>query len=113
MHKKMLAVSDLYDDVSRMKDLNAIDLENARDYLYAGQCNCPYWHGVFGGLYLPHLRWAVYKKLIKAEKLLRRLANREVSAVSEDRDRDGQPCPEHDLAHHTSHRSQGTRATSV
>ena len=26
--------------------------------LHRGQCNCAYWHGVFGGLYLPHLRSA-------------------------------------------------------
>ncbi|HTY07645.1 MAG TPA: alpha-amylase/4-alpha-glucanotransferase domain-containing protein [Candidatus Edwardsbacteria bacterium] len=37
--------------------------------LYRGQCNCAYWHGVFGGLYLPHLREALYKSLIRAEQL--------------------------------------------
>jgi alpha-amylase len=37
--------------------------------LYRGQCNCAYWHGVFGGLYLPHLREALYKSLIRAETL--------------------------------------------
>jgi len=36
--------------------------------LYKGQCNDPYWHGVFGGLYLPHLREAVYRHLLEAEK---------------------------------------------
>ena len=36
--------------------------------LYKGQCNDPYWHGVFGGLYLPHLREAVYHHLLEAEK---------------------------------------------
>ncbi|HEK85702.1 MAG: alpha-amylase/4-alpha-glucanotransferase domain-containing protein [Candidatus Saccharicenans sp.] len=35
--------------------------------LYRAQCNDAYWHGVFGGLYLPHLRRAVYQKLISAE----------------------------------------------
>lgn len=35
--------------------------------LYRGQCNCPYWHGVFGGLYLPHLRRGSRKPLILAE----------------------------------------------
>src|SRR5690606_39807623 len=29
-----------------------------------------YWHGAFGGLYLPHLRNAVYKHLIESEKCL-------------------------------------------
>jgi len=33
----------------------------ARQSLYRGQCNCPYWHGAFGGIYLPHLRNAVHQ----------------------------------------------------
>ena len=37
--------------------------------LWRGQVNCPYWHGVFGGLYLGHLRAAVYRHLIGAEKI--------------------------------------------
>ena len=41
--------------------------EQARRELYMGQCNCSYWHGVFGGLYLPHLRFATYEHLIKAD----------------------------------------------
>lgn len=39
-----------------------------RDDLYRAQCNCAYWHGVFGGLYLPHLRHAIYEHLLKAEE---------------------------------------------
>lgn len=35
--------------------------------LYRGQDNDAYWHGVFGGLYLPHLRRTNYSNLIKAE----------------------------------------------
>jgi alpha-amylase len=38
-------------------------------YLYRTQCNDAYWHGVFGGLYLPHLRYALYENLIRAEAL--------------------------------------------
>lgn len=41
--------------------------QEARQDLYQAQCNDAYWHGVFGGLYLPHLRRAVYEKLISAE----------------------------------------------
>jgi 4-alpha-glucanotransferase len=37
--------------------------------LLRGQCNDAYWHGVFGGLYMPHLRTAVWKALAKAEAL--------------------------------------------
>jgi len=51
-------------------------VERARDELYRGQCNCGYWHGAFGGIYLPHLRNAVYRNLIAADNLLDRLENR-------------------------------------
>ncbi|OGL38871.1 MAG: hypothetical protein A2043_08990 [Candidatus Schekmanbacteria bacterium GWA2_38_9] len=42
----------------------------ALDFLFQSQCNDAYWHGIFGGLYLPHLRSAIYSSLIKAEKIL-------------------------------------------
>jgi alpha-amylase len=45
-------------------------LEAARLELYRGQCNCSYWHGAFGGTYLPHLRNAVFAHLIAADNLL-------------------------------------------
>src|SRR6185436_10080671 len=73
IHKKMLRVSE--------KVHKAVELcggqtakpagksQRMLDALWAGQCNCAYWHGVFGGLYLPHLRQAVYKQLIEAENL--------------------------------------------
>jgi alpha-amylase len=35
--------------------------------LYSSQCNCAYWHGLFGGLYLNYLRHALYSQLIAAE----------------------------------------------
>jgi hypothetical protein len=60
--------------------------------LYRGQCNCPYWHGAFGGIYLPHLRNAVYRELIVADKALDRAEGRQpawVEATSDDFDFDG------------------------
>jgi alpha-amylase len=44
----------------------------ARQALYRGQCNCSYWHGAFGGIYLPHLRNAVYNQLIACDNLIDR-----------------------------------------
>jgi alpha-amylase len=38
--------------------------------LFRGQCNCAYWHGVFGGLYLPFLRDAVIDELLGARAQL-------------------------------------------
>ncbi|MCA8999687.1 MAG: DUF1926 domain-containing protein [Planctomycetaceae bacterium] len=48
----------------------------AKMELYRGQCNCPYWHGAFGGLYLPHLRNAIYKHLIAADTAVEQLSGR-------------------------------------
>jgi 4-alpha-glucanotransferase len=42
----------------------------AREQLWQGQANDAYWHGVFGGCYLPHLRRAVKAALIACERLL-------------------------------------------
>ena len=70
MHKKMLRLSRLLNE----HDFTGQQQEKARalDHLWAAQCNCPYWHGVFGGLYLAHLRFAIFSNLIEAEKLLDR-----------------------------------------
>ncbi len=51
-------------------------IDQARLELYRGQCNCSYWHGAFGGVYLPHLRNAVYQHLIAADNLLDQHENR-------------------------------------
>ncbi|MBN2097857.1 MAG: DUF1926 domain-containing protein [Candidatus Omnitrophica bacterium] len=70
MHKKMHYVSAKIEQAekrSKRKDLTKIT--EAKRELYRGQCNCAYWHGVFGGLYLFHLRSAVYEHLICAEKI--------------------------------------------
>src|SRR4029079_1235265 len=45
-------------------------LDYAKQALYRGQCNCPYWHGAFGGIYLPHLRNAIYNQLIACDNLV-------------------------------------------
>jgi alpha-amylase len=64
MHKKMQALSTL----CRRRG----NPEEARRALGRAQCNDAYWHGVFGGLYLPHLRDAVWRELALAEGALRR-----------------------------------------
>jgi hypothetical protein len=70
------------DQEPRTKNQELLTL--ARLELYRGQCNCPYWHGAFGGLYLPHLRNAIYKHLIQADTLLEQLAGRTGRWVSVD-----------------------------
>ena len=68
MHKKMIFVSGkLKRTKTKLKDSL---LSEAIDGLYKGQCNCAYWHGMFGGLYLNYLRHALYSNIIKTENLI-------------------------------------------
>lgn len=67
IHKRMLRVSAKLEALRPTEDPR---LGEAERLLHQGQCNCAYWHGVFGGLYLNHLRTAVYEKLIAAERVL-------------------------------------------
>ncbi len=58
--------------------------------LWRGQANDAYWHGVFGGCYLPHLRRAVKSSLLEAERLLIQTGAAPESAwTREDGDGDG------------------------
>jgi hypothetical protein len=61
--------------------VDAGELSEIRDHLYRGQCNCPYWHGAFGGIYLPHLRNAIYNHLIEADTRLDRATGTDTSTV--------------------------------
>jgi alpha-amylase len=70
MHKKMLALTALHR--ARATGRQARGLAAARRAIGRAQCNDAYWHGVFGGLYLPHLRRAVWRNLAEAERDLRR-----------------------------------------
>jgi 4-alpha-glucanotransferase len=63
LHKKMQALSSL----CRARG----DPPLARRAIGRAQCNDAYWHGVFGGLYLPHLRAALWRNLAVAERELR------------------------------------------
>jgi len=69
MYARMMMVSQRLQDAIDDGQTGEL-LEQARTELYRGQCNCSYWHGAFGGVYLPHLRNAVYKNLIAADNLL-------------------------------------------
>jgi alpha-amylase len=70
MYSRMLTVSHRLATLEAAGSSDPDYLEVARQELYRGQCNCPYWHGSFGGLYLPHLRNAIYRSLIAADNAL-------------------------------------------
>ena len=71
LHKKMLRVSACVASVPprRASPVHGSQLQQARDLLLRGQGNDAYWHGVFGGLYAPHLRTDVWRNLVRAEVL--------------------------------------------
>lgn len=69
MYCRMLDVSRRL-EFARRFSTDRTTLAVVEDHLYRAQCNCPYWHGAFGGIYLPHLRNATYKELIAADNLL-------------------------------------------
>ncbi|MGH7657721.1 MAG: alpha-amylase/4-alpha-glucanotransferase domain-containing protein, partial [Gemmatimonadales bacterium] len=58
----------------------------ARRAIGRAQCNDAWWHGVFGGLYLPHLRHAIWRELARAESLLRHDESLEWEVVDADAD---------------------------
>jgi hypothetical protein len=71
LHKKMLRVSARVVAVPprRTSSKSPDELAQARDLLLRAQCNDAYWHGIFGGLYAPHLRTELWRNLIRAEAI--------------------------------------------
>jgi alpha-amylase len=64
LHKQMLRASGKVDAMP-----NGPTLNRAIDHLYQGQSNDCYWHGLFGGIYIVHMRMATLSHLIAAEDL--------------------------------------------
>ncbi|MBI3333116.1 MAG: DUF1926 domain-containing protein [Candidatus Omnitrophica bacterium] len=89
MHKKMLWVSKRLEGAPSSRRLS-----EARKHLYMAQSNDAYWHGIFGGLYLRHLRRSVYQHLLQAEEALDALSQgkrRWVAGDALDLDADQEP----------------------
>ncbi len=90
LHKQMLrtsaAVEALPEGPAR---------EAATDHLYRGQSNDCYWHGVFGGIYIAHMRLATLEHLIAAQDICDRQGREQGLPVdgirSLDADLDGIP----------------------
>jgi hypothetical protein len=69
-HKKMLRVHDL------VYAAGAND-EAGLTHLLKSQANDTYWHGLFGGIYMVHVRSAIYHHLIKAENAAASISHKE------------------------------------
>lgn len=89
MHKRMLALSARVHAHESSAEGPAL-----RALLYRAQANDGYWHGLFGGIYLPHLRRAIWNAMIELERKLDVLEPRP-ACEREDHDLDG--APEHFL----------------
>jgi hypothetical protein len=62
MHKKMLRAH------RKVRRTGSPPDPEATDELWQAQCNCPYWHGIFGGIYMTDIRTATFKHLIRSER---------------------------------------------
>jgi len=86
LHKKMLRVSER----AHALEKKGKSVTDALDHLWAAQCNDAYWHGVFGGLYLPHIRSEAFRNLLRAENVLNSVeVSRTVHLTETDFDCDG------------------------
>jgi 4-alpha-glucanotransferase len=88
---KMLGLSRRVHDGLRRRPRDR-RLLAARERLWQAQANDAYWHGVFGGCYLPHLRRSVKTSLIACERGLS--ATRpapDIECLHADVDGDGHP----------------------
>ena len=70
LHKQMLRTS------AKVEAMGAGAARvRALDHLYRGQSNDCYWHGLFGGIYITHMRAATHAHLIAAEDLADRASD--------------------------------------
>ena len=80
LHKQMLRASERVAALVERRAAagSAPDprIERIVDHLHRGQSNDCYWHGLFGGIYLPHMRLATIGHLIAADDGATRLDGR-------------------------------------
>lgn len=88
LHKRMLGVSR---HLAAAEERAGRHFPEVREALYRAQVNCPYWHGLFGGLYLPALRTVIPVELLRAERRLADLGFPPPPWLLEDLDCDGYP----------------------
>ena len=86
-HKRMVNLSLKIDCIQKTYDKN---LNEAAEELLKSQANDAYWHGVFGGIYLPHLRRAVHKALLASYVFYKDAVNEKIEIECYDFDSDGE-----------------------
>jgi 4-alpha-glucanotransferase len=84
LHKQMLRTSAKVEAMAEGPTREA-----ALDHLFRGQSNDCYWHGLFGGIYIAHMRAATLAHLIAAEDLADAAAGAQHGSEIRDLDLDG------------------------
>jgi alpha-amylase len=84
LHKQMLRVSAMVDTMPAGRDR-----DRATGHLYRSQSNDCYWHGLFGGIYISHMRLATHEHLIAAEDLADAACGTLTASAAIDLDLDG------------------------
>jgi alpha-amylase len=84
MHKRMIRASRRVAGSGAAPEV----VREARKHVLRSQCNCAYWHGVFGGLYLNFLRHATYAEMLTGEAMAAPVDG--VLVEQQDFDADGQ-----------------------
>ena len=84
LHKQMLRTSGKVESMAGGAARDA-----ALDHLYRGQSNDCYWHGLFGGIYIAHMRAATLAHLIAAEDAADRAHGTLAGSELRDLDLDG------------------------
>jgi len=84
LHKQMLRTSAKVEAIPA-----GAARDGALDHLYRGQSNDCYWHGLFGGIYIAHMRAATLAHLIAAEDAADRALGALAGSELRDLDLDG------------------------
>jgi hypothetical protein len=86
-HKRMLNLSR---KINYSVNIRRKHIKEALNELLKSQANDAYWHGVFGGIYLPHLRRGIHSALISSYRLYKEEIKEPVEKEYYDFDSDGE-----------------------
>lgn len=86
-HKRMMHLSRKINCSSENRRKH---LDNALNELMKSQANDAYWHGVFGGIYLPHLRRGIHTALLSSYIMYKEAVKERIEKEYYDFDTDGE-----------------------
>lgn len=72
VHEQIDLILDHDPEIEPSDNPDAEPLSRALWHALRAQCNCAYWHGVFGGLYLNYLRFGIHREILQAEEYIKK-----------------------------------------